>query len=116
VPQILNRKMPSVKLLAALAAAAILMPSVAYAYIGPGAGFAFLTSFLVLFATFFLAFIFFLTWPIRFAIKKIKHRGKGIKGDVDRVIVVGFDGLDPDILEDLMSKQKLPNIAGLIER
>jgi predicted AlkP superfamily phosphohydrolase/phosphomutase len=116
VPQILKRKIPSLKVLAALAAAAILLPSVAHAYIGPGAGFAFLTSFLVLFATFFLAFIFFLTWPIRFAIKKIKHRGKGIKSDVDRVIVVGFDGLDPDILEDLMSKQKLPNIAGLIER
>ncbi len=116
MPQILKRKIPSLKVLAALAAAAILLPSVAHAYIGPGAGFAFLTSFLVLFATFFLAFIFFLTWPIRFAIKKIKHRGKGIKSDVDRVIVVGFDGLDPDILEDLMSKQKLPNIAGLIER
>jgi predicted AlkP superfamily phosphohydrolase/phosphomutase len=116
VPQILKPKRVSFSLLAAVIAAAVLLPSVAHAYIGPGAGFAFLTSFLVLFATFFLAFIFFLTWPIRFAIKKIRHRGKGIKGDVDRVIVVGFDGLDPDILEDLMSKQKLPNIAGVIEK
>jgi predicted AlkP superfamily phosphohydrolase/phosphomutase len=96
--------------------AGILTPSVAYAYIGPGAGFAFLTSFLVLFATFFLAFIFFLTWPIRFAIRKIRRRGKGIKSDIHRVIVVGFDGLDPVLLQRLMDKGKLPNIAGLIER
>ncbi len=97
-----------------LAAVVVMLPSDSYAYIGPGAGFAFLTSFLVLFATFFLAFIFFLTWPIRFAIKKIKHRGKGIRGDVDRVIVVGFDGLDPEILDGLLSQGKVPNIAELI--
>jgi predicted AlkP superfamily phosphohydrolase/phosphomutase len=107
---------PAIRLTVAVLLLAVLVPSVCYAYIGPGAGFAFLTSFLVLFATFFLAFIFFLTWPIRFAIRKIRRRGLGIKGDVDRVIVVGFDGLDPDILENLISQDKLPNIAGLIER
>ncbi|MDH4197026.1 MAG: hypothetical protein OEW05_06450, partial [Candidatus Aminicenantes bacterium] len=32
-------------------------------YIGPGAGFAFLSSFLVLFLTFFLALFSFLSWP-----------------------------------------------------
>ncbi len=97
-------------------ALAVALPSVCYAYIGPGAGFAFLTSFLVLFATFFLAFVFFLTWPIRFAVKRIKHRGKGIKSDIDRVIVVGFDGLDPEILDDLKSQNKLPNLTKLIDQ
>ncbi len=95
---------------------AVALPSVCHAYIGPGAGFAFLSSFLVLFATFFLAFVFFLTWPIRFAIKKIKHRGRGIKSDIDRVIVVGFDGLDPEILDDLKSQNKLPNLTKLIDQ
>jgi predicted AlkP superfamily phosphohydrolase/phosphomutase len=110
-----KRNVPSV-LAVMVAGFVLLAPSVSHAYIGPGAGFAFLTSFLVLFATFFLAFIFFLTWPIRFAIKKIRHRGKGIRGDFDRVMVVGFDGLDPEILEGLMSENKLPNIAGLISQ
>jgi predicted AlkP superfamily phosphohydrolase/phosphomutase len=100
----------------AIAMTAVMLPSVSQAYIGPGAGFAFLTSFLVLFATFFLAFIFFLTWPIRFAIKKIRKRGKGIKGDIDRVIVVGFDGLDPLILDGLISEGKVPNLARLIDK
>ena len=106
----------TLKLLAVAAVLATVLPSVCHAYIGPGAGFAFLTSFLVLFATFFLAFVFFLTWPIRFAVKKIRHRGKGIKGDIDRVIVVGFDGLDPEILDDLRSQNKLPNLSRLIEQ
>jgi predicted AlkP superfamily phosphohydrolase/phosphomutase len=103
---------------AALVAGALLLavaiPDTSLAYIGPGAGFAFLTSFLVLFATFFLAFIFFLTWPIRFLIKLIKRRGKGIRSDIDRVIVVGFDGLDPDIVESMISQGRLPNLAGVI--
>ena len=41
--------------------AILVAPEAGYAYIGPGAGFAFMTSFLILFATFFLAFFFFLT-------------------------------------------------------
>jgi predicted AlkP superfamily phosphohydrolase/phosphomutase len=88
---------------------------VAHAYIGPGAGFAFLTSFLVLFATFFLAFIFFLTWPIRFLIKRLRRRGKTVKGEVDRAIIVGFDGLDPELLDGMLARSKMPNMARLIQ-
>ena len=112
----LSRRNVSIVLAVVIAGSVVLVPSVSHAYIGPGAGFAFLTSFLVLFATFFLAFVFFLTWPIRFAMKKIRHRGKGIRGDFDRVMVVGFDGLDPEILEGFMAQNKLPNIAGLISQ
>jgi predicted AlkP superfamily phosphohydrolase/phosphomutase len=96
--------------------AVLAAPSLAQAYIGPGAGFAFLTSFLVLFATFFLAFVFFLTWPIRFAIKRLRRRGRAVKGEVDRVIIVGFDGLDPEILDRMLAAGKMPNMARLIER
>jgi predicted AlkP superfamily phosphohydrolase/phosphomutase len=101
-------------LAAALLLAALAVPSPAHAYIGPGAGFAFLTSFLVLFATFFLAFIFFLTWPIRFLIKRLKRKGRAVKGVVDRVIIAGFDGLDPEILGRMLAAGRLPNMARLI--
>ncbi len=110
-----TRGMPS-HLFIASVLLGVVLPSVAYAYIGPGAGFAFLTSFLVLFATFFVAFIFFITWPIRFLIKRIRRRGNVPKGKVDRVIIVGFDGLDPEILDDLRSKGKVPNLHSLIVR
>jgi predicted AlkP superfamily phosphohydrolase/phosphomutase len=100
-----------------LAALVVLMsPEAGYAYIGPGAGFAFMTSFLILFATFFLAFFFFLTWPIRFLIKKIRRRDKELHGKVDKVIVLGFDGLDPELVEQYLKKGLLPNIAALVER
>ena len=96
--------------------ATLAAPEAGYAYIGPGAGFAFMTSFLILFATFFLAFFFFLTWPIRFLIKKIRRRGRTLEGKVDKVIVLGFDGLDPGLLQQYLRKGILPNIAGLIEK
>jgi predicted AlkP superfamily phosphohydrolase/phosphomutase len=100
----------------ALLLAGLLAPSPAHAYIGPGAGFAFLTSFLVLFASFFLAFVFFLTWPIRFLIKRLKRKGRVVKGAVDRVIIAGFDGLDPEILGRMLAAGRMPNVARLIER
>jgi len=90
------------------------LPSLAHAYVGPGAGFAFLTSFLVLFAAFFAAFAFFLTWPVRFLIKRLRRRGRAVKGPVDRVIIVGFDGLDPELLSGFMDAGKMPNMQRLI--
>jgi len=87
-----------------------------HAYIGPGAGFAFMTSFLILFATFFLAFFFFLTWPIRFLIKRIRRRGRMVEGRVDKVIILGFDGLDPGLLQQYLKKGILPNIQNLMDR
>ncbi|MGD9402542.1 MAG: alkaline phosphatase family protein [bacterium] len=107
---------PRAGLILILASAAILIaPEAGYAYIGPGAGFAFMTSFLILFATFFLAFFFFLTWPIRFLIRKIRRRGKSVEGRVDKVIILGFDGLDPVLLQKYLKKGILPNIQKLMD-
>jgi len=115
--QVTGRGLLGRALAVTIALVALGSPSVAHAYIGPGAGFAFLSSFLVLFATFFVAFIFFLTWPIRFAIKRLRRRGRAVTGGVvDRVIIVGFDGLDPEILDGMLAAGKMPNMARLIER
>jgi predicted AlkP superfamily phosphohydrolase/phosphomutase len=83
------------------------------AYIGPGAGFAFLSSFLVLFLTFFLAILSFLSWPFRLLIRAIKGR-KAIQGArVDRVIIIGLDGLEPTLAEKFMAEGKLPHLSRL---
>jgi len=83
----------------------------AHAYIGPGAGFAFLSSFLVLFLTFFLALFSFLSWPFRLLIRMIKGR-KALKGAlVDRVVIVGLDGLEPSLAEKFMAEGKLPHLS-----
>ena len=51
----------------------LLTPSPAAAYVGPGAGIAFLSSFLVMLTTGVLAFFSLLLWPFRMAWRFIRH-------------------------------------------
>ena len=84
-----------------------------FAYIGPGAGFAFLTSFLMLFASFFMAFLTLLTWPVRVLLRFFRRRKALVMAKADRVVILGLDGLEPTIAERLMKEGKLPNLQKL---
>jgi predicted AlkP superfamily phosphohydrolase/phosphomutase len=96
-------------------AAALLLGLAAPAagYIGPGAGFAFLSSFLVLFLTFILAVFSFLSWPFRFVWKVVRGQRAYRKSPVERVIILGLDGLEPTLAEKFMAEGKLPSLARL---
>jgi predicted AlkP superfamily phosphohydrolase/phosphomutase len=83
------------------------------AYIGPGAGFAFLSSFLVLFLTFLLAIFSFLSWPFRFVFRMIRGKKAFRKSRVDQVVIVGLDGMAPELAERFMAEGKLPQLARL---
>ncbi|MHB8055126.1 MAG: alkaline phosphatase family protein [Candidatus Aminicenantales bacterium] len=83
------------------------------AYIGPGAGFAFLSSFLVLFLTFVLAIFSLLAWPFRALWKLIRGQKAFRRSLVDRAVVVGLDGMAPELAEKWMDAGKLPNLAHL---
>lgn len=85
----------------------------AQAYIGPGAGFAFLSSFLVLFLTFFLAIFSFLSWPFRFLLRLAKGRRAYKTALVDKVVIIGLDGLEPSLTEKFMAEGKLAHLARL---
>jgi predicted AlkP superfamily phosphohydrolase/phosphomutase len=85
------------------------------AYIGPGAGFAFLSSFLVLFLTFFLAIFSFLSWPIRFLVRLIRGQKAYKKSHINRLVVLGLDGMDPVLVDRYMAKGLLPNLEKLSE-
>src|SRR3989304_5548634 len=85
-----------------------------YAYIGPGAGFALLSSFLVLFTTIILALFSLLLLPFRALLRLILRKTRP-KPWIERLIVVGFDGQDPKITEKLMQQGKLPNFKRLAE-
>ena len=87
--------------------------SPAWAYIGPGAGFAFLSSFFMLFLSFAMAFFTLLTWPVRVIIRFFKRRHALAKSKTDRVIILGLDGLEPTITERMMAEGKLPNLQRL---
>ncbi|MBI4880223.1 MAG: alkaline phosphatase family protein [Planctomycetes bacterium] len=107
-------KAPRLFLLAAWIALAF--SSQAEAYIGPGAGFALLGSFLVLFISILLAFGTILLWPIR-ALLRIFHKRRALtKSHVDRVIVLGLDGLDPALARKFMAEGKLPHFQQLAEQ
>jgi predicted AlkP superfamily phosphohydrolase/phosphomutase len=86
------------------------------AYIGPGAGFAFLSSFLVLFLTFFLAIFSFLSWPFRFLLRLIRGQKAYKKSHINRLVVLGLDGMDPVLVDKYMAKGKLPHLAKLVDK
>ena len=85
----------------------------AQAYIGPGAGFAVLGSFLVVLAAIFLGGVVLLTWPLRLLIRRRRQRRAFAKSQVDRAVILGFDGLDPQLVDRMLSEGKLPNLAKL---
>ncbi len=83
------------------------------AYIGPGAGFAFLSSFLVLFLTFFLAIFSFISWPFRFLFRTIKGKKAYKKSRINQLVIIGLDGLEPSLVEKFMAEGKLPHLSRL---
>jgi predicted AlkP superfamily phosphohydrolase/phosphomutase len=94
----------------------VLLPGQVQAYIGPGAGFTFVSSFLVVFGAFFLAFITLLTWPVRWAMRKMRGRKALAKSRVKKVVIVGLDGQDPELTDRFMREGLLPNFTRLGEQ
>ncbi|MFQ5669045.1 MAG: alkaline phosphatase family protein [Acidobacteriota bacterium] len=101
--------------LAALFALLAALPRPAHAYIGPGAGFALVSSFMVIFTTMVLAALAILLWPFRMLIRLLR-RGRRIHPHVRRLIIVGLDGQDPKLTEKMMQEGKLPHFSKLAER
>ena len=85
------------------------------AYIGPGSGFAFISSFLTLIVGFFASVLSFLSWPFRIAWRTLRRR-KGFRdAQVKKVIFLGLDGLDPRLTERFIAEGKLPNLKKLAD-
>jgi len=91
----------------------VIIPIDAYAYIGPGAGFAFLSSLIALLISFILAFFSLLTLPVKILIRLFKRKKYKKKSLISRVVLIGYDGLDPDLCEKYMSQGKMPNFKKL---
>jgi predicted AlkP superfamily phosphohydrolase/phosphomutase len=83
------------------------------AYIGPGAGFAFLGSFLTLLGGLLLGIVSVLVWPFRMAWRAATGRQGYKNAKIEKLIFLGLDGLDPTLTEKFMAAGKLPNLARL---
>lgn len=91
-------------------------PDPVSAYVGPGAGFAFVSSFFILFIAFILALFTLATWPFRWLFGMLRSRKALGKSRVKRVIILGLDGQDPELTERFMNEGLLPNFARLKEQ
>src|SRR5580698_3087906 len=91
----------------------LLFPIRSEAYAGPGAGFAFLSSFWTLFVAFLYSAYAFVTWPFRQLFRWLRRRKAYGKAQIRRAVILGFDGMDPDLAERFMAEGRLPNLAQL---
>src|SRR5579862_9754291 len=91
----------------------LLIPHPAQAYVGPGAGFAVLSSFWTLFVAFFYSAYAFLTWPFRFLFRWLRHRRAYRNAQIKHAVILGFDGMDPELADRFMREGILPNFARL---
>lgn len=82
-------------------------------YIGPGAGFAFIGSFLTIVLSLIASLVSLLVWPFRMLWLALRRQGRFGNARVKKVIVLGLDGLDPNLTERWMAEGKLPNLQSL---
>lgn len=93
-----------------------LWPAPALAYIGPGAGFAFAGSLLLMAAAIGLALLSILLWPITTLFKLIRVGNPFKHASARRVIIVGLDGMDPGIATRFIQEGRLPNLKKLADK
>ena len=91
----------------------IFLPALAHAYAGPGAGFAVLSSFWAIFVAFLYSFYALMTWPFRQLFRFLRRRNAYGKATFDRAVILGFDGMDPELADRFMKEGRLPNLAKL---
>ena len=106
------RVVPHPTLAIAVTAGLLALATPAYAYIGPGAGFAVMSSFLVIFVTMLVVALSVLAWPFRALWRLVRGAGPP-KGGIGRFIVIGFDGQDPALTDQYLREGLLPNFARL---
>lgn len=95
---------------------ALLCPSRSHAYAGPGAGFAVLSSFWTLFVAFLYSIYAFLVWPFRQVWRLLRRRKAYGKAQIKRAVILGFDGMDPELTERFIAEGRLPNLKKLREQ
>ena len=108
----MTRLVPHPRVALVLAAGVLLAPAPAAAYIGPGAGFAVMSSFLVILVTMIAVAASILAWPFRALWRVIRRTGPP-PAAITRFIVLGFDGQDPALTDQFMHEGLLPNFAKL---
>ena len=88
-------------------------PLPSHAYAGPGAGFAVLSSFWTLFVALLYSIYAFFVWPFRQLFRVLRKRKAYGNAQIKRGVILGFDGMDPELTERFIAEGRLPNLAKL---
>src|SRR5690349_21855696 len=100
-------------LLLLVAVIVLLCPLPSLAYAGPGAGFAVLSSFWTLLVAFLYSVYALFTWPFRHLLRLFRRRNAYGNAQIKRAVILGFDGMDPELAERFINEGRLPNLAKL---
>ena len=111
-----NRVSKNLKFLLLVVFLVLAIPGQAQAYIGPGADFAVVGSFLAMFTAVLSAVLALFTWPTRYVIRAIRCRRVFARSRVKKFVILGLDGMDPGLTEKFLAEGKLPNLARLREQ
>ncbi len=111
-----NRRRRNLRFLLLAVFFVLAFPGQAQAYIGPGAGFAVVGSFLVMFTAILSAVLALFTWPIRYIIRAIRGRRAFARSRIRKFVILGLDGMDYALTEKFLAEGKLPNLAKLRDR
>ena len=57
-----------------------------------------------------------MTWPFRQLFRFIRRRNAYGKATFERAVILGFDGMDPDLADRFMREGRLPNLAKLRDK
>ena len=108
--------MNRIRLFGVAVAGAALLAVPLQGYVGPGAGFAFVGSLFSLLAALLAGALAFLVLPFRMAWRALRGAQGYRKARVRKLIFLGLDGLEPDLVEKYLDEGKLPHLAALRAR
>ncbi|MCK5037000.1 MAG: alkaline phosphatase family protein, partial [Candidatus Sabulitectum sp.] len=93
----------------------MIFPTLAQGYIGPGAGFGILTSFVVFLNAVAVSLLSFLFWPVMALIRSVKKSKRPLTAQCSKVVILGLDGLSPHLVEKYWANGDLPNLKQLAD-
>jgi len=103
---------PRFALALALLAMAML-PATAHAYVGPGAGIALVTGAATLIVSLVLGALSLLLWPFRLVWRRLTRKTPPNRPALKRAVLIGLDGLDPDLVQRFMDAGRMPTFQRL---
>ncbi len=83
------------------------------AYVGPGAGFAFVGSLFSLLLAFASGAVAILALPVRVLVRSLRGYQGYRRAKIRKLVFLGLDGLEPELVERFLAAGKLPNLARL---